>query len=246
MKLSEYLDGVLRDHLTESRVKMAGQYRWARVADVLAGDSYRDLLDAEIEDQESVENYAAVLWIRRAGSGDDYSTEAFAASILCEIALFGPLAWEKLMPAVKEYAAKHYNEGGWDTVIEAYEDHEIAAVLEGCTRVDEAIKRMGERVGAYKAYGDEIRAEADYGLDYATGDRVYVTEVEGRALFVRAGIVTTLNAYSATVRLEEGGRVVECVPTVLRLAPTVEEEARMALSAVAGHETVSIYEQGDY
>jgi hypothetical protein len=56
---------------------------------------------------------------------------------------------DELVEAVKTYAREHYEDGGWDFVVEAYEDGEIAEAIKGCRTAKGAIKRMAEIVGVY-------------------------------------------------------------------------------------------------
>lgn len=68
-----------------------------------------------------------------------------------------------LVQAVKDHAKAHYEEGGWDMVVECYEDSEIAEAIEGCTTKEEAIARLGEIAGIY--HDRRKGAWADGGLD---------------------------------------------------------------------------------
>lgn len=68
-----------------------------------------------------------------------------------------------LVQAVKDHAKAHYEEGGWDMVVECYEDREIAEAIEGCTTKEEAIARLGEIAGIY--HDRRKGAWADGGLD---------------------------------------------------------------------------------
>jgi hypothetical protein len=62
-----------------------------------------------------------------------------------------------LIAAVKQHALAHYNEGGWDYVVECYEDDEIAELVAGATTEAEAIALVGQRVGTLHAYREDIR-----------------------------------------------------------------------------------------
>lgn len=64
-----------------------------------------------------------------------------------------------LVEAVKEHAQKNYNTGGWDYVIETYEDEEIEEVIAGATTVEEAIKLMGEEIGELDDVRKDVQAE---------------------------------------------------------------------------------------
>lgn len=64
--------------------------------------------------------------------------------------------------AVKAHAAKNYERGGWDYIVECYEDDRLDALL---TRLDpsseeDAIARVGRIVGAKDDRRRDIQAEA--------------------------------------------------------------------------------------
>jgi hypothetical protein len=61
-----------------------------------------------------------------------------------------------LVQAVKDYAEEHYEEG-WDIVVEAMDNVEIATVIHGAPSPRMAIYKMSKYVKDYKAYGDDIR-----------------------------------------------------------------------------------------
>ncbi len=48
---------------------------------------------------------------------------------------------EHLVAEVKKYAREHYNDGGWDVVVECWTDEEIADAVEGCTSLEEVLKK---------------------------------------------------------------------------------------------------------
>ncbi|MGE3483474.1 MAG: hypothetical protein AB7L09_01960 [Nitrospira sp.] len=68
----------------------------------------------------------------------------------------------KLVKAVREHAQDNYEAGGWDYVVECYDDKEIAEVIEraGAKTEAAAIKAVGEEVGARDDYRREIEATA--------------------------------------------------------------------------------------
>lgn len=65
-----------------------------------------------------------------------------------------------IIAAVKAHAEANYSKGGWDIVVECYEDSEIAEAIEGCTTAEEAIARLGKIVGWRNDYRKDIQAEA--------------------------------------------------------------------------------------
>ena len=48
-------------------------------------------------------------------------------------------AFADLVAGVKAYALEHYNDGGWDVIVECWSDAEIAARIIGVTNLTEAI-----------------------------------------------------------------------------------------------------------
>ncbi len=64
-----------------------------------------------------------------------------------------------LVAAVKAHAERCYSKG-WDEVVEAWEDDEIAEVVRRCTTIDGAIRKMSEIVGLRNERAAEIRATA--------------------------------------------------------------------------------------
>jgi len=53
---------------------------------------------------------------------------------------------QELINGVKAHAQANYNEGGWDHIVEAYEDSEIAELIDGATTVAGAIEKAWEIV----------------------------------------------------------------------------------------------------
>lgn len=54
---------------------------------------------------------------------------------------------EEIIKAVREHALKHYNEGGWDYVVECWEDSDIEKAIAHALTLDGAIKAVGRLVG---------------------------------------------------------------------------------------------------
>jgi len=66
---------------------------------------------------------------------------------------------QQLIQAVKDHALKHYNEGGWDYIVECYSDEDIAREIGKARTPKGAIRKVAEWA---KLHGDqraEIRAE---------------------------------------------------------------------------------------
>jgi len=67
----------------------------------------------------------------------------------------------ELIAAVREHALANY-EQGWDVVVEAWEDDEIATVIGKARTANGAIKRMAKAIEPYNERRQEIEALADY------------------------------------------------------------------------------------
>lgn len=65
-----------------------------------------------------------------------------------------------LVEAVKAHAAKNYERGGWDIVVECYEDSEILNIIGNAATAKDAIKRVAVVVGVHDDYRKDIEAEA--------------------------------------------------------------------------------------
>jgi len=79
-----------------------------------------------------------------------------------EIAQAKAASTKSLMAAVRTYAQEHYDEGGWDIVVEAYDDRELVELIdrasnEGATTTAEIIKFVGDEVGLVR----EIQSERE-------------------------------------------------------------------------------------
>ena len=69
---------------------------------------------------------------------------------------------KEMVDAVKAHARDHYDEDGWDEIVEAFEASEIAEAIEhaGAQSVAEAIDVLHCVAKLRKERGDEIRATA--------------------------------------------------------------------------------------
>ena len=69
---------------------------------------------------------------------------------------------QEMVSAVKTYALAHYNEGGWDSIVECYEDAELAEeILRGkCSSTEEAIAYVGKGCNVWDDYRRDIEATA--------------------------------------------------------------------------------------
>mgnify|MGYP000517409910 CR=1 FL=1 len=68
-----------------------------------------------------------------------------------------------LIEAVKNHAKANYEVGGWDMVVECYEDAEIGEAIAGCATVEEAIAEVGKTASLYHERRQEAWSEG--GLD---------------------------------------------------------------------------------
>lgn len=52
---------------------------------------------------------------------------------------------DEMVAAVKKHARAHYNDDGWDSIVECYHDSELAREITegGCKTIDEAIAHVG-------------------------------------------------------------------------------------------------------
>ena len=67
---------------------------------------------------------------------------------------------QDLVDAVRAHAVEHYNEDGWDYVVESWEDWEIQAVVRGSRSEGQAIRRVRKQIRALSDHRREVQAEA--------------------------------------------------------------------------------------
>lgn len=67
---------------------------------------------------------------------------------------------QDLVDAVRAHAVEHYNEDGWDFVVECWEDWEIQAVVKGCKKESQAIRKVRKQIRALSDHRREVQAEA--------------------------------------------------------------------------------------
>jgi hypothetical protein len=67
-----------------------------------------------------------------------------------------------VVEAIKNYATAHYNEGGWDILVECHTDQEIAEALGNTTSLKQAIRKVRKAfgLGAQAAHRKEVMAAA--------------------------------------------------------------------------------------
>ena len=65
-----------------------------------------------------------------------------------------------MVEAVRQFALAHYEEDGWDTVVECWADDEIAEVIAGCATPDDAVAAMKAEIAPFAAYRADIEGTA--------------------------------------------------------------------------------------
>lgn len=73
---------------------------------------------------------------------------------------------QEMVAAVKKHAEAHYNDGGWDVIVECWSDDDIAAAIHRCTTANGAIALVSRIVGVYA----ERQADAEYHRRQAVGE----------------------------------------------------------------------------
>jgi len=63
---------------------------------------------------------------------------------------------QQLIDAVKSHARDNYEEGGWDYLVECYEDSEIDELIGGATTIAGAIKKVAKVMGIKDDYRKDI------------------------------------------------------------------------------------------
>lgn len=71
----------------------------------------------------------------------------------------------KRVEAVKAFAIEHYEEGGWDVVVETYSDADIYNIVKHTRSEEGAIKKVAREIGAHNAVRKDIIAEGGEQVD---------------------------------------------------------------------------------
>ena len=66
-----------------------------------------------------------------------------------------------LIAEVRAYAVEHYNDGGWDVIVETFSDDELAAAIGGARTLGGALRKLRPSVSVWADRDAEARAEAD-------------------------------------------------------------------------------------
>lgn len=56
---------------------------------------------------------------------------------------------EALVDFIKQYAIHHYEDGGWDVIVECWDDEDIARAIGKATTFDGALKKLADVVSVY-------------------------------------------------------------------------------------------------
>jgi len=67
---------------------------------------------------------------------------------------------EQMIAAVKEHAEANYSSGGWDEVVEAWGDDDIAEAMGSARTTNGAICKVAAIVKVRHEYAEDIRATA--------------------------------------------------------------------------------------
>ena len=65
-----------------------------------------------------------------------------------------------LVAALKQYATDHYNDGGWDVVVECYTDDEIADRIGDAKTLDEAVDAFDALIDVWRDRQADARNSA--------------------------------------------------------------------------------------
>ena len=66
-----------------------------------------------------------------------------------------------LIAEVRAYAVEHYDDGGWDVIVETFSDDELAAAIGGARTLGGALRKLRPSVSVWADRDAEARAEAD-------------------------------------------------------------------------------------
>lgn len=65
----------------------------------------------------------------------------------------------EMVAAVKKYAEDHYNEDGWDSIVECYDNSDIAREVGNATTIEEAIAKVGKGCKIWDEHRQDVIAE---------------------------------------------------------------------------------------
>ena len=64
-----------------------------------------------------------------------------------------------MIKAVKQYAMEHYEEEGWDYIVECYSDEDILDIIKDSATEADAIEAVRQDIAPRAQMRDEVRAE---------------------------------------------------------------------------------------
>jgi|APCry1669188910_1035180.scaffolds.fasta_scaffold05790_8 phage tail sheath gpL-like len=64
-----------------------------------------------------------------------------------------------MIKAVKQYAMEHYEEEGWDYIVECYSDEDILDIIKDSATEADAIEAVRQDIAPRAQLRDEVRAE---------------------------------------------------------------------------------------
>jgi hypothetical protein len=67
---------------------------------------------------------------------------------------------KEMVDAVKAHAVEHYEEDGWDYLVECYSNEEVEELIGKCRTVSGAIKKVAKIMKIKGDYRDDIQATA--------------------------------------------------------------------------------------
>lgn len=67
---------------------------------------------------------------------------------------------EDMVAEVKAYALEHYNEGGWDVIVECWTDEMIASELVRTRTLHGAVRKIAQLTGVYAERQADARNSA--------------------------------------------------------------------------------------
>jgi DNA-binding CsgD family transcriptional regulator len=104
-----------------------------------------------------------------------------------------------LIAEVRAYAVDHYNDGGWDVIVETFSDDELRAAIGGARTLAGALRKLRPSVSVWADRDAEARAEADAAREPAPEAAPQATPAQA-AIIARRALVAELTADGATRR----------------------------------------------
>ena len=70
------------------------------------------------------------------------------------------LTQAEIVAAVRKHALENYETGGWDSIVECYDDADIIREMGAATTAEEAIRNVGRLADIWDDRRQDIQAEA--------------------------------------------------------------------------------------